>query len=115
MNTVNATGWLQKDAWTATTPAPHRRLVIFDAMLENARGQPAPWRCEIEDEALGMRVEAKLVAGAGLMLRGELCAVPFIKHGVHSGFTRLIVVDKVEFSRVVAAAASPDPAATAAT
>jgi hypothetical protein len=103
MNTVNATGWIQKDAWTATVPATYARIVCFDLFLVNHYHPAAPavpWRCEISDLKLQAEAGPKLVAGAGLMIRGELEAVPFIKAGVVSGYTRTIQIDRVEFSRL---------------
>ena len=94
MNTLNATGWLQKDAWKATVPVTFKQIVLFDLYLANDDGvdgiEPAPWRCEVTNLADIQRHEAKLVAGAALIIRGELRAKPFIQHGVHKGFTRFI-------------------------
>lgn len=108
MNTINATGWIQKEAWTATVPTSGKRLLCFDLFLVSHRHPAAPavpWRCEIADAALQAEVEPKLVAGAGLMVRGELEAVPFIKSGVVSGYTRTIQIDRLEFSRLPVSAA----------
>lgn len=111
MNTLNATGWLQKPAWFATSASTKRRVLCFDIYLVNERSdapaEPAPWRAEIDDEMIMHRSEAKLVAGAGLMIRGELCTRPFMKNGVHSGFTRYIQIDRLEFSRLPIAADQP--------
>jgi len=116
MNTLNATGWLQKDAWTATVPGTYARILCFDLFLVNHRRPAAPavpWRCEISDATLQAEAGPKLVAGAGLMVRGELEAVPFLKNGVVSGYTRTIQCDRVEVSRLPVSAAQP--AAEAAT
>lgn len=114
MNTLNATGWLQKDAWKATVPVTFKQIVLFDIYLANDDGvdgiEPAPWRCEVTNLADIQRHEAKLVAGAALIIRGELRAVPFIQHGIHKGFARFIAVDRLEFSRLperALAAAAP--------
>lgn len=109
MNTLTATGWLVKDAWTTTQPGTGRQLLLFDLMLENENNEPAPWRCEIEKPDLAHRIEAKLVAGAGVIVRAELRARPFVKHGVREGFTRFLIVDRVEFSRLPVAAEEPLP------
>lgn len=109
MNTLTATGWLVKDAWSATQPGTGRQLLLFDLMLGNEDGEPAPWRCEIESETLTHRVETKLVAGASVMVRAELRARPFVKHGVHEGYTRFLVVDRLEFSRLPVGAEEPLP------
>lgn len=117
MNSLNATGWLQKDAWTATVPGTYARIVCFDLFLVSHRHPAAPavpWRCEISDARLQAEVESKLVAGSGLMVRGELEAVPFIKSGVISGYTRTIQIDRLEFSRLPVSAAQPQPQPTAA-
>jgi hypothetical protein len=45
------------------------------------------------------------VPSAGLIIRGQLRARPFYKGGVLSGYTRIIVVDRCEFSRLPVAAA----------
>lgn len=108
MNTLNATGWLQKPAWFATSAATKTRVLCFDVFLINERDgktEPAPWRCEIEELTMPIqRYETKLVAGAGVMVRGELCTRPFTKNGVHTGFSRFIQVDRLEFSRLPVAA-----------
>lgn len=109
MNTINATGWIQKEAWTATVPTSGKRLLCFDLFLVNdddpSAAEPAPWRCEIEALAVQQRAEGKLVPSAGLIIRGQLRARPFYKGGVLSGYTRIIVVDRCEFSRLPVAAA----------
>lgn len=99
MNTVMATGWLVKDAWSTTQPTTYRQILCFDLMLPG-EGEPAPWRCEIGDEEYAKLVGRKLTAGAAVMVRGELRARPWVKSGVKEGFTRWIAVDRVEFSRV---------------
>lgn len=109
MNNFSGTGWLVKDSWTATTPGTHRRLLLFDLMIANDDGEPAPWRCEIEREALINRVESKLVAGAGIILCAELRARPFVRHNVREGFSRYLLVHHVEFSRLPVAADQPQP------
>jgi hypothetical protein len=116
MNTIAATGWLQKDAWTATVPGTYARILCFDLFLVNHRRPAAPavpWRCEIADTTLQAEVSPKLVAGAGLMVRGELDAVPFIKAGVISGYTRTIQCDRVEFSRLPVSVHQPEREAVA--
>ena len=115
MNTVNATGWLQKDAWTATVPGTYARILCFDLFLVSHRHPAAPavpWRCEIADATLQADTGPKLVAGAGLMVRGELEAVPLLKNGVVSGYTRTIQLDRVEFSRLPVSAHQPTAEAT---
>lgn len=108
MNTLNATGWLQKPAWFATSAATKTRVLCFDLFLINERDgktEPAPWRCEIDELTMPIqRYETKLVAGAGVIVRGELCTRPFTKNGVHTGFSRFIQVDRLEFSRLPVAA-----------
>ena len=42
MNTIAATGWLQKDAWTATVPGTYARILCFDLFLVNHRRPAAP-------------------------------------------------------------------------
>ena len=115
MNTITATGWLQKEAWTATVPGTYARILCFDLFLVSHRHPAAPavpWRCEISDPTLQADTGPKLVAGAGVMVRGELEAVPFIKAGVISGYTRTIQIDRLEFSRLPVSAAQPKAEAT---
>jgi|GEM_PF-6451378 len=108
MNSFTGTGWLQKEAWTATVPTTMEQILLFDLYLahdDHLTGmQAAPWRCEITQLAIKQRHAAKLIPGAAVMVRGELMAKPYIKNGVHSGFTRYIAVDRLEFSRLPAPA-----------
>ncbi len=117
MNSFNGTGWLQKPAWFATSAATKTRVLCFDVFLVNERDgdtQPAPWRCEIDELTAPIaRYETKLVAGAGVMIRGELSTRPFMKGGVHAGFARFIQIDRLEFSRLPVAADQPEPEASA--
>lgn len=112
MNTFNGTGWLQKPAWFATSAATKSRVLCFDIFLVNERHgttEPAPWRCEMEELTNPIdRYEPKLVAGTGIMIRGELCTRAFMKNGVHSGFSRFIQLDRLEFSRLPVAADQPE-------
>lgn len=112
MNTVMATGWLVKEAWSTTQPRTYRQILCFDLML--AQGdEAAPWRCEIEDEALGRELGPKLLPGTAVMIRGELRTRAFVKQGVKEGFSRWIAVDRLEFSRVRQPAAEPAEASQA--
>lgn len=109
MNTAMLTGWLQADAIATYVPGSGARVLVFDVMLANG-SEAAPWRCEIVDEMLAKAVEKKLVAGAGVMLRAELRARPFVRDQVTKGMVRFLVVDRVEFSRVPVAATACEPA-----
>ncbi len=102
MTAAFVTGWLQKDAWAATVPSTLRRIVSFDLVTRSSAGEEVPWRCEIRDEQLATRVEAKLCAGAAVMVTAKLDGRPFVKRGVQEGWTRLLAVEDVEFSRVMA-------------
>jgi len=103
MNTLTATGWLVKEAWQTTVPVTYRQILCFDLMLQTGEGteDPAPWRCEIDDEALGKKLQARLQPGAALIIRGELRTRAWQRNGVTEGFVRLIHVDRLEFSKTV--------------
>lgn len=112
---IHGTGWLQKDAWTATQPTTYKRIVCFDLMLTNSRGEPVKWSAEIHDEALATKVEPKLVAGAAVIFRAILDAMPYVRHDVQKGFTRYLIVTDLEFSRLPGSAeAEPAEVATTA-
>lgn len=107
MNTINATGWIQKEAWTEYCLG--KRLLCFDIFLVNDDDpnvpEPVTWRCEIEALDVQQRVQAKLVPWAGLIIRGQLRARPLYKDGCLSGYGRIIVVDRCEFSHLPVAPA----------
>ena len=98
MNTVLATGWLPKEAWSAYSPKGTRTL-CFDAVLDEqgAAETTAPWRFEITEPGRQALYESRLTPGRAVIVRGRLAAKPFIKDGRPQGFTRVIDVEAIEF------------------
>jgi hypothetical protein len=99
VNTITATGWLVKEAWETFRPSG-RRVICFDLMLAQAEGEPAPWRCEMEDTDHAKACLPRLMPGAAVIMQGTLRARPFQKHGVTEGYSRFIEVLRIEFSRL---------------
>jgi hypothetical protein len=99
VNTITATGWLVKEPWDTFRPSG-QRVICWDVMLAQAEGEPAPWRCEMEDTKHAQECLPKLVPGAAVIIQGELRARPYKKHGVTEGYSRFIDVHRIEFSRL---------------
>lgn len=96
MNTTIATGWLVKEASTAYTPSGTKRLV-FETIIRQQDGETVPWHCEIADPELMKRAEPLLGPGRPVILQAELCARPYLKHGIASGMIRYLRVIAAEF------------------
>ena len=108
MNLRIVTGYLPRHADPAFTPpaegaAPVRKLV-FELMVKDSHGLEWPEKCVIEDPALQKAHEAKLVAGAAVLIEGEPHARPYFDRGVQKGFSRHLRVARVEFMRLPKAA-----------
>ncbi len=99
MVTIIGTGWLQKDAWSAYTASGVRRLV-WELMLSAEGADAVPWNCEIHDGALAEKCAPKLLAGAAIIVRGELATRPFEKAGRTVGHVRYLLIERVEFTRL---------------
>jgi len=100
MNTALTTGYLTREAALATVPGTGQRKLIFEAMLQ-AEGdpEPTPWHCEVENPELMARAEPKLHAGRAIIMRAQLAGRPWLKQGVHAGYTRYLKVSEIEFAK----------------
>lgn len=85
------------------------RKLIFDLHVRTSGGVEFPERCVIEDPTLQRAAEPKLLAGAFILIEAEPLARPFMKQGVQAGWTRELIVRRIEFIRVPKAA-QPEPA-----
>ncbi len=99
MNTLLATGYIHRSAVRACTPAGIYKLT-FEAMLRaDGDEEVTPWHCEIEHPDLVNKLEDRLSAGRGIVLRAQLAGRPFMRNGVRSGFVRFLKVSDVELVR----------------
>ena len=108
MNLRICTGFLTHAADAAHTPpapgAASVRKLLFDLHVRTSGDVEFPERCVIEDAALQRAAEAKLVPGAFVLVEAEPIARPYVKQGVQTGWSRELVVRRVEFLRVPKAA-----------
>jgi hypothetical protein len=108
MNLRICTGFLTHAADAAHTPpapgAASVRKLLFDLHVRTSGGVEFPEKCVVEDAALQKAAEPKLLPGAYLLVEAEPVARPFMKQGIQTGWSRELVVRRIEFIRVPKAA-----------
>lgn len=101
MNCVLCTGWIQSAATLAYTPGGRQKLTFLLMVASKiSGGQPTPWQCEVEEEALIQTAEPMLTSGRALIVKGELCGRPYTEKGVLKGFSRYLAINAIEFARI---------------
>ncbi len=101
MNSRFFTGYLPVDAAEAYTPAtataPALRKLVFDVVIKDSAGNEFPEKCMIEDPALIVAAEELLTAGRAVVCEGEQTARPLHERGVLKGYTRRVLIKRIEF------------------
>lgn len=95
INSVILTGYLPGDATARCSPGGQRRL-DFELRTTDSQGAESVQRLYIDDTGMMGRMERRLIAGAAVIVQGELTSRPYEQQGVVKSYVREIRATRID-------------------